>query len=491
MVASLTKACKAFPGCRYDGFDRSSERKVIVPVVSDTPKTAGFPRGLAREVSPLSLWGGDTLIYRSVIAMACVALPLIAGVNWALRGTVSWPQLALAAALLAAGLLCYWLSRIGKRDIAAAMLIGMIWISATIYAFESGYGMHSAVIFMYLPCALYSALFFGLVVASVEVGLTIAVLVLMYFAEERGHLGGAAGFVAHGTNFNFLLGVVITSIGTLIAGVVYHRRVEREAARVVAEAGERRVAMEQAQLAQVQLETANARLQALNAEMYAQARKHEHETVRARRDLDLYHDVLSKDLPRALQASRAILAATDANSEALLLQEIDRMESVIGALGELGQSTAPSLQRTPVDLSPLANDAIKQLRAGGRYARVRFDVDANLRAEGDRQLLAALLRHLLKRAAAACQAEPEPLVHVGSGSRDGRSLFFVRDNGQGMDEARLANLFRPFGHARTQDDTMDIGIVSARRIVELHGGELLAESAPGKGTMFLFSLASA
>jgi signal transduction histidine kinase len=442
-------------------------------------------------VTPLSLWGGDTLIYRSVIALSCVALPLIAGVNWLLRGTVSWPQLALAAALLATGLLCYWLSRIGKRDIAAAMLIGMVWIAATIYAIESGYGMHSAAIFMYLPCALYSALFFGLLLASIEVGLTIAMLVLMYLAEESGRLGGAAAFVANGTNFNFLLGVIITTIGTLIAGVVYHRRVEREAARVVAEAGERRIAMEQAQLAQAQLETANARLQALNAEICAQARKHEQETVRARRDLDLYHDVLSKDLPRALQASRAILAAKDANSDALLLQEIGHMESVIGALGELGRSTAPPLQRAPVDLSALARDAIKQLRAGGRYTGVLFDVDATLRVEGDRQLLAALLRHLLKRSASACQREPEPQVHVGTGSREGRRVYFVLDNGPGLDEAQLAKLFRPFARSGSEDDTVDIGIVSARRIVEGHGGELHVDTAPGRGTMYYFTLSAA
>jgi len=462
-----------------------------MPAVSKAQQTNGFPRGIAREVTPFSLWGDDTLIYRSVIALALLALPLIAGVNWKLRGTVSWPQLAFAGALLATGLLCHWLSRTGRRDIAAAMLIGMIWIAATIYAFESGYGMHSAVVYMYLPCTLYTALFFGVLVASAEVTLTIAVLVLMYFAEEGGKLGGAAGFVANGTNFNFLLGVIITNIGTLIAGLVYHRRVESEATRVVAEAGERRVAMEQAQLAQAQLETANARLHSLNAEICVQARKHEQDTVRLRRDLDLYHDVLSKDLPRSLQASRAVLAATDENSETLLLQEIGRMEAVIGALGELGQSTAPALQRAAVDLTPLAHDAIKTLCAGGRYAGVRFDIDANLRAEGDRQMLASLLRHLLKRAAAACQGEPEPLVHVGTGSREGRTLYFVLDNGPGLDEAQLAKLFRPFARGHSEEDTVDIGIVSARRIVERHGGELQVDSAPGKGTMYYFTLGAA
>ncbi len=455
---------------------------------TDTPKSAGFPRGIAREVTPLSLWGGDTLVYRSIIALACAALPLIAAVNWYLRGSLSWPQLGLTGAVLATAMLCYKLSRLGKRDIAAAMLIGLIWLAATIYAFTSGYGMHSAAVFLYLPCILYSALFFGLAIASAELALTIAALVLMYFAEEAGRLGGAAEFVRQGTNFNFLVGVIITSIGTLIVSVVYHRRVEREAARVVAEANQRRGAKEQAQLAQAQLETANARLKALNEELAARGRRHELETVRARRDLDLFHDVAAKDLPVSLQALRAALAAPDERTEEKLRREIDRLAAVSTALAEIGQHHLPALAREQVDLSALAREVAKTLRDSGRFPRVRFDVEPGMHAACDRQLLAALLRHLIRRAAASCLAEPEAVVHVGSGSHDGKPVFFVSDNGPAMDEALRQKLFRPFGRGEGEDDTVDIGIVSARRIAEQHGGELSVESAQGQGTRYFFTL---
>jgi len=379
----------------------------------------------------------------------------------------------------------------GRRDIAAALLIGMLWCTTTIYAFKSGYGMHSAVIFIYLPCVLYTALFFGLAIASAELALTVAALVLMYLAEESGRLGGAAEFVAQRTNFNFLLGVILTSIGTLVVSVVYHRRVEREAARVVAEAGQRLAAMEQAQLAQAQLETANARLQALNAALAAQARRHELETVRARRDMDLFNDVVAKDFPASLQALRAAIARPDERTEASLQREIARMTAVLGALGEVGRHGEAALRRAPVELSALALEAAGRLRARSRYARVRFDVDAGLRAEGDREQLAALLGHLIKRAATACLGEPDPLVHVGAGSVEGRPVFFVHDNGPGMDEAQRLKLFRPFEAGRAEDDTADIGIVSARRIAERHGGELSVDSNPGKGTTFFFTLSAA
>src|SRR5512144_387296 len=113
---------------------RSDVRETAMQAASSTRQSARFPNGLAREVTPLSLWGGDTLVYRSIIALSALALPLLAIVNWQVRGTVAWPQLGLAGATLAAGLVCYALTRHGRHDIAAALMIGVIWCSATIYA---------------------------------------------------------------------------------------------------------------------------------------------------------------------------------------------------------------------------------------------------------------------------------------------------------------------------------------------------------------------
>ncbi|HUN67925.1 MAG TPA: hypothetical protein VMU46_03950, partial [Burkholderiales bacterium] len=67
-----------------------------MPACSGTKQAARFPRGIVRELTPLSLWGGDTLIYKSIIVLAAFAVPAIALVNGYLRGTPSWPQLALA-----------------------------------------------------------------------------------------------------------------------------------------------------------------------------------------------------------------------------------------------------------------------------------------------------------------------------------------------------------------------------------------------------------
>jgi signal transduction histidine kinase len=459
-----------------------------MPACSETKQGAGFPREIIREVAPLSLWGADTLVYQSIIALAIVALPMVWLSTWFVHGTLWGPQVAFAAVMFAGALACYALSRRGMQDTAAALLIGLIWCTTTIFSFATGFGLHSAAVYLYLPCMLYTVLFFGVSVASVELALTIAALVLMYLAEQQGKIGGLRAFAEQSSNFNYLIGIVATSVGTLIVGVAYHRRVANEAARVVTEAEHRRLAIEQTQLAQAQLQTAHARLQALHAELAQRDTALERELTRAKRDIELMHDVVSKYFAASLRELRLALGLPDGATAARLQREIGRMEGMVRALQDLGRHSQPPLQRAPLDISVLAQDAIRNLRSAGDLSRVKFDVDASLHAEGDRELISALLRHLVKRAASACKSEPHPLVHVGGGSRDGQAVFFVRDNGPGMDEAQREKLFTPFERGQAEDNTMDIGIVSARRIAERHGGDLTVESAPGLGTTYFFSL---
>lgn len=447
---------------------------------SETRHAPEFQSGIVRDVTPLSLWGGDTLVYKSIIALSAIALPVIAAVNLYLRGTPSWPQLGAAGAIFLGSLLCHALARSGRRDIAAALLIGVLWLTVTIYSFNSGYGMHSAAVFVYLPCVLYTSLFFGLMTASAELALTIAVLVLMYIAEERGHLSGAAAFSANGTNFNFLVGVIITSVGTLVVGVVYHRRVEREAARVVAEAEQRRHAMEQAQEAQAQLQTAHAKLQQMNDELARHGDSRDREMARAMRDISLYHDAASREFPASLRALRQAIARPDEQTAERLQRELAHMEAVAGALADLGRAE-PVVAREPVALSALAQEAARRLQEDKAFAQVRFEVDAGLRARGDPRLIASLLQRMILRAARACRTESAPEVHFGSGSLEGRAVFFVHHNGSDMDSP---------GQDSVQE-AAEIGIASTQNIVERHGGELVVDSRPGKGTTIFFSLPGA
>lgn len=118
---------------------------------------------------------------------------------------------------------------------------------------------------------------------------------------------------------------------------------------------------------------------------------------------------------------------------------------------------------------------------GAIWGRVRFEVAPRLEAADDRAMVGALLVRLLARAARACAAEPEPQVRVGNGTLEGRTVFFVSDNGPGPAAA-------PPGGDEAAAALRELVLATAHAIAASHGGELALQAAPGSGTMAVFSL---
>jgi signal transduction histidine kinase len=111
-------------------------------------------------------------------------------------------------------------------------------------------------------------------------------------------------------------------------------------------------------------------------------------------------------------------------------------------------------------------------------------------ADGDPRLLHSLLDNLLGNAWKFTRDRAPAMIELGATERDGTLAYFVRDNGIGFDMAHAHALFAPFHrlHSELDFEGTGIGLATADRIVRRHGGRIWAESTPGQGTTFYFTL---
>ncbi|HEY3475125.1 MAG TPA: ATP-binding protein, partial [Anaerolineales bacterium] len=107
----------------------------------------------------------------------------------------------------------------------------------------------------------------------------------------------------------------------------------------------------------------------------------------------------------------------------------------------------------------------------------------------DAMQMVQLLQNLIANALKFRGPKP-PRVHIGVRRQEENWLFFVRDNGIGIDPQYGERIFVIFQrlHNRSEYPGTGIGLAICRKIVERHGGLIWVESEPGNGATFYFTL---
>jgi signal transduction histidine kinase len=108
---------------------------------------------------------------------------------------------------------------------------------------------------------------------------------------------------------------------------------------------------------------------------------------------------------------------------------------------------------------------------------------------GDKPRLIEVLQNLIDNAAKFMGDQSAPRIEVGlNGYENGLPIFYVRDNGMGIDPAHHDRIFGLFNKLDAASEGTGIGLSLVKRIIEVHGGRIWVESEPQKGTTFFFTL---
>jgi len=165
-----------------------------------------------------------------------------------------------------------------------------------------------------------------------------------------------------------------------------------------------------------------------------------------------------------------------------------RITSVFDGLQMLFRLTSGEIRRAEVDVSALAASSIEELRAQDPDHQVDVQITPGVTVNGDKRLVRILVSNLVNNAWKFASKKPSPRIIVGMETVDGERRAFVKDNGVGFDMIDSHRLFAAFQRLHSQSDFpgAGIGLATARRIVNRHGGRIWAEGAVGEGATFYF-----
>ena len=175
----------------------------------------------------------------------------------------------------------------------------------------------------------------------------------------------------------------------------------------------------------------------------------------------------------------------------IVRQNTDKMGQLIDGLLALSRLGREKLVFGEVDMTDLAASAFAEQKAAGGGGREHsFKLDRLPGAYGDKRLILQVFQNLLANAIKFTRNQPQAMIEVGHQRVAGEHIYFVTDNGVGFDMSHAQKLFGTFQrlHAATEFEGSGIGLATAHRIIDRHGGRVWAEAEPGKGATFYFSL---
>jgi PAS domain S-box-containing protein len=197
-------------------------------------------------------------------------------------------------------------------------------------------------------------------------------------------------------------------------------------------------------------------------------------------------EYLEEDLSRA-DADRIRQDMSYIRAAAIRMREL--VEELI-QIARIGKITSSSVHTT---FRQITEEVLSTV--GGIIAKRRVEVrvgDDAIALYGDRVQLLAIWQNLLENSVKFMGDQASPCIELGAERCGGDMVFFVRDNGMGIDPRCQAQVFRLFNKLDPKSEGAGLGLARIKRIIEMYGGTIWLESEGlGHGVCFRFTLPGA
>jgi PAS domain S-box-containing protein len=233
------------------------------------------------------------------------------------------------------------------------------------------------------------------------------------------------------------------------------------------------------------VEERTAELATVNKELESFTYSVSHDLRAPLRIIDGFTDILVTDCSSELgQEGNRMLK--------IIVDNTRRMGQLIDDLLNLSHMGRQALIMARVDMQALMQVALDEQLALSKNKALTVSSDPLLPSICDKRLVRQVWANLLSNALKYSHKKELPAIHISSFKSAGEVVYSVRDNGVGFNMKYAPKLFGIFQrlHKISEFEGTGVGLALVHRIISKHGGTVWAESEPGNGATFFFSLPS-
>ncbi len=167
-----------------------------------------------------------------------------------------------------------------------------------------------------------------------------------------------------------------------------------------------------------------------------------------------------------------------------------KMTNLLNDLLELSRVGVVMSEPAQIDMNLLVKDCLALLTGPLKQKGVEVVVQPGLpKINGDRHRITEVLQNLVENAVKYMGEQAAPRILIGTRENGPETIFFVADNGSGIDPQHHDKIFGLFNKLDVKSQGTGVGLALVKRIIEVHGGRVWVESeGAGKGSTFCFTV---
>jgi light-regulated signal transduction histidine kinase (bacteriophytochrome) len=226
-----------------------------------------------------------------------------------------------------------------------------------------------------------------------------------------------------------------------------------------------------------------AQLEVANKEMEAFTYSVSHDLRSPLRIIDGYAQILIEDYVAKLdeEGQRTL---------GIIMSNAKKMGQLIDDLLNFSKISRTEIRKINVNMNQIVDEVIQELRVSGEIIPRHLTIDTLPSGNCDASLIKQVWINLLSNAIKYSGAKPEPEISIGTTHGDGKTIYYIKDNGAGFDMQYYHKLFGVFQrlHSHHEFSGTGVGLAIVNRIIHGHGGSVWAEAKVDEGATFYFSL---